>query len=541
MNILHNKKFKHGSVSVALVIVIIAAVILVNAIFTALARKNLWYIDMTPDSMYTLSDGAKSLLSEAKFGEKKTVEVIFCAEKDVLEASTEQRLALHTVLDIAALYNNVQVRYVDVYTNPSAVAKYKLHTTQKINSQSIIVASGEECRVHSLVSLFALDGTTQEVIGYNGEQKLISSMLAVTQDEMPIACMTVNHGEAENEENFNALSSLLWETGYEVEPLDLSKNDIPDAARLVVIFDPQDPFLGGEDEDSLEDVNELSKLDDFLDAGNSVMVFVDNETPYSEDFEQFLAEWGIKIARYDDVLENKDPSDDINLLIRDLDHSLTTSGYTNVASYVPSTGGLGYSLIKGLASRQNPKTVVFPNATAFTLPDGYLDRNDEQNGTWSYVYSDNGIPRICYDVFLSSDTAEAIVDGQKLRNSELEKIGLHNPAQVPFSYMRITQETHATPGEESTSSYLMACASTEFVRPAALSSTYGNHEMLTYACSVMGRDVVSVSLSCKYFASTEIANITASEANQYTIVLTVVPAAIIFVAGVVIMIRRKYA
>ena len=64
MNILHNKKFKHGSVSVALVIVIIAAVILVNAIFTALARKNLWYIDMTPDSMYTLSDTAKDLLAK---------------------------------------------------------------------------------------------------------------------------------------------------------------------------------------------------------------------------------------------------------------------------------------------------------------------------------------------------------------------------------------------------------------------------------------------------------------------------------------------
>ena len=39
MNILRNKKFKHGSVSVALVIVIIAAVILINAIFTALSDK----------------------------------------------------------------------------------------------------------------------------------------------------------------------------------------------------------------------------------------------------------------------------------------------------------------------------------------------------------------------------------------------------------------------------------------------------------------------------------------------------------------------
>ena len=90
MNILHNKKFKHGSVSLALVIVIIAAVILVNAIFTALARKNLWYIDMTPDSMYTLSDGAKELLA-AEFNTDNDDLVTFCQEKDVLEATTEQR------------------------------------------------------------------------------------------------------------------------------------------------------------------------------------------------------------------------------------------------------------------------------------------------------------------------------------------------------------------------------------------------------------------------------------------------------------------
>ena len=39
----------------------------------------------------------------------------------------------------------------------------------------------------------------------------------------------------------------------------------------------------------------------------------------------------------------------------------------------------------------------------------------------------------------------------------------------------------------------------------------------------------------------EINTITSKAANQYTVVLTVVPAAVIFIAGVYIMIRRKYA
>lgn len=535
MNILHNKKFKHGSVSLALVVVIIAAVILVNAIFTALARKNLWYIDMTAESIYTLSDGAKDLLA-AELDTGKEVLVTFCAEKDVLEASTEQRFALHTILEIAALYDNVKVRYVDIITNPTAVTEYKLHTTQKINSQSIIIASGKECRVHSLVSLFALDSSTGSAIGYNGEQKLISSLLAVTQEEVPVACVTVNHGESDNQ-NLLSLCEVLYETGYDVQMIDLTKENFPEAARLVVIFDPQSDFLAA---NSLGNVDELSKLDAFLDANNAAMVFVDNETPYLENLEQFLDEWGIKVARYDEGVD-EDRYNDVNVLVRDLDHSLTTSGYTNVASYTLATGGLGNSLVAGLKSKQNPKTVAFPMTTAFALADHYSPRSEDDNNAWSYAYMDNGVTRICYDVFLSSESAEALAGGHKLTASELEALGMNSPAQQPFSYMRVTQETHARAGEQSTYSYVLACASTDFVKSAALSSSYGNRELLTYACSVMGRDVVSVSLACKYFSSTQIANITASEANQYTVVLTAVPATIVFVAGVVIMIRRKYA
>ena len=55
MNILHTKKFRHGSVSLSLTIAIIAIVILVNAIFTALADKYLWFIDMTAEQIYTLA------------------------------------------------------------------------------------------------------------------------------------------------------------------------------------------------------------------------------------------------------------------------------------------------------------------------------------------------------------------------------------------------------------------------------------------------------------------------------------------------------
>ena len=541
MNILNSKKFKHGSVSLALVIVIIAAVILINAIFTALSDKYLWYVDMTADSIYTLSDAAKDLLAE-EFNTDKPVKVIFCAEKDILEQTTEQRMALNTIRDIANIYTNIEIQYVDIYTNPSAVTPYKVHTSQSINSQSIIIASTNangtmECRVHSLVSLFSVDSSTGVATGYNGEQKLISSLLAVTQDQMPVACFTINHGEPDNT-NLTNLATVLYETGYEYKAIDLTKEDIPEEARLLVIFDPQNDFSSAND---IGGVDELAKIDAFLEKRNAVMTFVDNETPYLENLEQFLGEWGIKIARYDEVNDNN-RENDINLLIRDKDNSLTDDGFTNKAFFVPVSKGLGYSLTAGLTSKANPKTVVMQKATAFTLPDGFVPEVlDDNTSAWSYSFSGNGIVRTCYDVLLSSGTASAYVQGDTLNSAKLESIGMQPSSIIPFSYMRLSAQSYIEESGEESFSYLLACSSTDFAKAAALSSSYGNHELLTYACRMMGRDVISVSLDYKPFSSTEIKNLIASDATQYTIVLTVVPAAIVFIAGVVIMVRRKYA
>ena len=542
MNILHSKKFKHGSVSMALVIVIIAAVILVNAIFTALSDKYLWYVDMTAESIYTLSDAAKELLA-AEFNTGKKVTVIFCAEKDILEQSAEQRMAHNTIRDIANLYNNIEVKYVDIYTNPSAVTPYKVHTSQSINSQSIIIASENangtmECRVHSLSSLFSVDSSTGVATGYNGEQKLISSLLAVTQDQMPIACFTTNHGEADNT-NLVYLAQTLYDTGYEYQGIDLSTEEIPEAARLLVIFDPQYDFTSV---NSVGGVDELAKIDAFLEERNALMTFVDDETPYLENLEQFLMEWGIQIARYDEA-EDNNRENDANLLIQDKTHSFDDNGYTVTASFVPVTSGFGYSLTSGITSKASPKTIVLKKTTAFRVPEGYVaEKLDDGTSAWSYSSSNFGGVRTCYDVLLSSGDAVAIAGNEKLREKQLATIGMEVASTIPFSYMRVSAQEYnnAVTGEQSYS-YVLACASTGFAEAGALSSSYGNHQLITYACSMMGRDVVSVSLDYKPFASTEIKNLVAADATQYTIVLTVVPASIIFIAGVVIMVRRKYA
>ena len=530
MNVLHNKKFRYGSVSVALTVVIIAAVILLNAIFTALSQKFVWYIDMTAEEVYTLSDEAKGLLDQVD--PAKPVTVIFCTPKDELEANASQRYVLYTVMEMAKEYENISIRYVDIYTNPSAVSKYEPKAGQAITPYSVIVVgtvqlknpntgvveAQEQSRVYSLNSLFTYDSAGSEIIGYNGEQRLVSAILAVTQVETPIACYTTTHGETDHlipaDSSGSPLLTLLYETGYQVEPLDLIKGDIPAGCSLILIFNPQDDFK------DIDGISELKKLDEFMAEGNSIMTFFDNETPVLPKYEAFLKEWGVEISRL------TTDGQAANHLIKDTDRSYTPEGYTNAATY--ATAGLGASITRHLRESNNPKDVVFPYACAIKTP--YETIYDDENGFYYGAYYSNAVTRSIYDVFTSSDNAIAYAGGSQVTD-----------AKGPFKYMTVTRESVTDASGNKVSSYLLACSSTDFVMSSLLDGGYGNHTVLARACHELGGAQVSVSLACKYFTDLEINTITSKAANQYTVVLTVVPASLIFIAGIVIMVRRKYA
>ncbi len=526
MNFFRTKKFRYGSVSFALTVAIIAVVILVNAIFTALTNKFVWYLDMTAPQMYTLTDEAKNILDG--MNKDAEVEIILCAPEDQWAANTAQNYVLETVKEICKEFDNITYETVDVHKNPSKINPYKVHTKQNINSQSVIVANGpEQCRVFSLEMLYTFDNTGTTAIGYNGEQKLVSAILSVTQTDIPKACLTINHGESESA-NYVHIKDAMVDAGYEVLEINLADEPIPEDCRLIVVFDPQADFLS---RDEFGKTSEITKLENFLDGDNSMMVFFDHETEELFEFELFLKEWGIGIAR--DNLANTQ--------VADPDSSYDTEGYVTVGQYV--TKGLGADLttklrFNGNTVRKNPKPVVFGSVTP--LVNTYDVVSDPSTGAWSGSYSDNGIQRVSHDVFTSTNKAMVVGNNRILNQDQLEEMRLYTPADdAVFSYMRVTNETKII-NQEVHNSYVLACGSTDFAYGLS-NSQYGNHNLFTYACSVIGRSEVSVSLDCKYFADSEISNITAKDANQYTVVLTVVPASIIFLAGVYIMVRRKYA
>ena len=568
------RKLRYGGMSLALTALIIAVVVIVNVIFTALAQKFMWYGDLTPELLYTISDEALAIIeggdddfgtqspiervdeiraenkkyneengltpdSEGYKDENLMINIIFCDDPDVVQSNTSQKYIYHNALELEEHFpDHIQVINYNIIRNPSSVSRFKTTSRSKLYTSSVIVEFGTEYRVHELRSFFKFDNetSTEEPWAYNGEKSLTSSILSVTRAESPVACFTTNHGE---EVKDSALWNTLYDAGYDVQTLDLYEQEIPVDCRLIVVFDPQDDFRVT---DGISETNEIDKLDAFLDAANSMMVFMDPDAPKLENFEEYLEEWGVAFDR-------TPISDDryASHLVTDTSQSLTSDGYTFLAEYTTEAKNPGAVITQDMRSRSTPQSVVFANAMSLSYSDAYQyshytpdeTATDADDIPFDFAFYDaSGTTREIFDVFVTSDKAKTYA-GDAANPVELAT------ASDPLKLMTLTVERRNINENNYDSidaaSYVLACGSTEFASEKLLqSNSYGNTDFLLTSLKTMGREPVPVGLMFKPFADYTIDTVTTSDATQFTVVLAVVPLLVSAITGAVILIRRKH-
>ncbi len=536
------RKLKYGGISAALTALIIAVIIIINVIFSALTQKFMWYVDLTPELLYSLSDEALDLIENgddefdsaspiemvdkirAETGdESMMINIIFCDYPDNLNANSSQRYVHHTALELQDEFpDHVNVEYRDVTRNPSSVDAFRVNTLTNINTTSVIIEFGTEYRVRTIRSFFTFNSSEDdEPWAYNGEKAFTSSILAVTRAAAPIACLTTNHGETVSEE----FLQVLVDAGYDVRQLDLSSQEIPEDCRLIVVHNPISDF------DTSSGVNEITKLDKFLDGTNSMMVFMNPDVQPLVEFEEYLTEWGIVFDRNAEGNANR---------VMDTSQSLTPDGYTFKGEYV--TVGGAASFTSDLRSGGYPKSMIFKNTMSISYSDLFPEKTytpeDTTSGEQSYKYGGyytDGVSRTIHDIFVTSPNAKSYAGGQLAEPASEE-----NPLKLMTLSMesRNTQESNYTSINEA--SYVVACGSVDFTSNELLQSgAYGNTDLLLTALRAIGREPVPVGLEPKPFADYEIDTVTTSEATQYTVVLAIVPLLAASITGIVIIVRRK--
>ena len=590
------RKLRHGSASLGLCIIVLVAVLLLNVGMTALCTTQFWFIDLTPQSTYTVYQQYNNLQKECGLytlmdetvgyleyvidlankdrEEPVKVEIIFCSEPDQLTGAESMRYVYYTALALQNQFpDTISVSWRDVWSNPSSVDMYRSTSYSTIYPSNIIVASGTEFRVSSARSFYTYDSDSASdvPIGYNGQKQFVKQILDVTGAEAPICCLTVNHGEPfanwdlndrANWPEYSEFMNVIEGAGYEIQFLNLETDEIPENCRLILTFDPQTDFVSAFGNENVT-VSETKKLDAFLDKSYSFMVFMDADTPHMPNLEEYLNFWGIEYQRTNGQ-NSADETVKGNYAIIDSANALDGTGNTFIAQY-PVGKGIGAAALSDIVSAGTQPKVIFGNAIGITYSSTY-DRayvmEDKTNGIPAYTYaqaSRDGWNRMIFDMFRAG-TIENPANYSIKANGEVltDEKGVPMGGSDVFNVMTLSAESRTTSeGMGYTTvnqpSFVCAVGSTEFVKNELLGSTsYGNTDALLSVLRYVGREVNPVGLSflalydmqiddAQYMQTDSTTGVTSIAPGiiTTTVVLAVLPALTMTVAGVVVLVKRK--
>ena len=490
------KSFRYGSTATAFTAAFIAVVAIFNIIFTALANRYMWYLDMTREEIFTLCDATKEILADVD----EEINIYFASEPDVLmqgDNSIYTQFVYNTALQLEAEFDNIHVTCKDIVKNRSFFERFRTNTATEIYTTSVIVESGTEVLVYGLQSFFTTDGDDASTVwAYSGEKKMVSAILQVTSTELPIVYFTSEHGEAIGA-SAAALFNLFAENGFDVRTINLAKEEIDEDARIVIINNPVYDFIGAEADD--ESSNEIRKLDRFLDKFGCLLVFADpDNADRLSNLSEFLEEWGVGFTP--------------DTVIRDTEHSISTDGMSVVAKYETTT--LGSSIYKDLTRNLDtlPKTI-----SRYSMPIQIL---------WEEGGSNSGA-RDVSAILTTYDTAEAV------RDSAVVDTG-------SFNLLTLSRESRIIDNEEYYSYVILSGSSAFADSKYLLSNAYANSDILASTMKATGREKVLADIKFKVFDDTTL-DITTAEANDWTVAMTLVFPVIASITGLVIWVRRKHA
>jgi len=496
----NKKKLKYGGTSIVFTCIIIAAVIVFNVLFTKVADNNAWIIDMTSSQLFTISDATHEVLKDVD----EEIDIIFCQPLDTLSSNSAQNLIYQCALEYAREFDNVKIRELDILEKPQEAKKFESSSTSKLKTTHVIVASHNDPtrnRVFTYESFFAVSESTQEVAAFDGELRFTTAILQLLSDK-PIAYFSINHGEATGSEAARPDLWTLFETaGYEVKTIDLSKEDFDAEAQVLVISDPQTDFIGY-NPNSPDAVNEIAKIDKFLDNLGNLMVFVDPSTPELPELEGLLEEWGIRLEKG---------------VIKDTTEGYDRDGLLLSADYPTDTAG------SGLHSELRKYNTVPKTFVNYARPITVLWDVDGSSMT------DSVSKRDASAVLTASSTATAYSTDNE---TTLELNGTLNLMTISRELQYINDQPHY--------SYVLVTGSTDFALDDYLhSKSYANSEILYSAMRFMGKETVPTNINHKEFTN-ESLTITTKAANNWTLFISVVVPSIVLCIGLVIQIRRRH-
>lgn len=509
--VLHSRRAKYGGLTISLTVVLIAAVVLLNAMFSTLAHHYSWFIDMTAEKVYSVSDECKKLIGQVidkendrrkQSGEEAlTLEILFASDYNTFEKGSTGDYIYNSARELQLAFpDTIQVNWFDCWIDKKLADELGVTASTDV----VLRVVGGESRAFNHREFFTFaQGNSEAPTGYGGDRCFAAGFCYVLNTERPTAYFSINHDEIFYD---TQLMLAMRDSGYNVSTLDLYFDNIPEDCEVLVIFNPNADLIVA---DGISERDEVKKVEDFLARGGSLMVFYESDTPTLVNLETLLADWGVSVLRdYDEETERN-----YNCMVKDDSVALTSDGFTILGEYVTTSAAADATL--PLREREYVPGVVFRDATTFTLPEGFT-----ADGQGSYT-SDS---RTRSDLFVASASAVAFANG----------------ATVPTDMTTLPLLTLTK--DSTTGGQVVVCSSVEFALEDYMqSNVFGNNDAVLCLCGELGSVDPLLGLKFKPFATDEISLITTAQMRNWTLALTITPAVLITAVAIIILVRRKYA
>ena len=488
----------------AMAALLIGVVIVINVIAFALTQAFSLYLFYPDEADLSLSGNTDALFAD-EIADRDRVTVMFCQAEEDVRASSTGRFALTTAENFRERYPElISIEFVNIITgrnsknefvdlskyqtvDPVSNKPYPIYKTSvifidEINGRSKVLS---DTTSEGYASFYTLDSSGAS-LSYNGEEMMAAMIQWVLKEEHKTAYFTTTHGEIAD----IGLGNMLTAAGYEIDTVDLRRNNVPEDAGLIVISNPVKDFARAMEGSNLD--SEIERLRTYIENGGSVYVAID---PYVEKLhmlEGLLAEYGITIS------ETESEGKIQRNIVHDSRNAITADSFTLVCEL--ADGEYARSIADTVAKYSN-NDVIQRECAALTL-------------------SGKAEP-----ILLSSSASETYAGGTRTDNSGsycIGAVGVFDNDKGERGRVFVTSSIYLTATD------------------ALVTDGYANRPFI-YALAECVFDADELPYGCNtvYYNTETLENLTMGRARLYTAIIMTVPVSLA-VVGAVVVIRRKY-
>ena len=469
--------WRKGSFSVAITAAVLAGIIIINVLVSALSNRFVLEFDMTAEKSNSISEENIDYLKELD----TEVDIIVCATAEdyvggymkyyaqnysVTEDATDYYRQTINLLDKYPAYNNkINLRYVDTQKSEFTEISSK-YSNESLSYGDIIVActknGTERYKIIGFTDIYKLDEdstyasygyTTNTVSGNNIETAVTSAIAYVTSNKTKKAALVTGHSKDDYTETYQ---TLLKDNNYEVTEIsDSIIGSISNEYDAVIIAAPNTDFISSE----LDAISSFLENDGKL--GKGLIFFADATAPYLTNLYDFLEQWGIAVNEgimFETNSQNYMPDDPMTLgsYPTSSDNDITSGMNLCITGYnVPITAAFDTEgLITVTSLMSTPESVVAApvgTSAGWTGADDYtkqsystaiqaemLDYDDDNNEISSYVFAFSSV-----EFIQSAYNEQSSVSNKNITLAAAERAVGAEDTGVSFISKTITNESYS--------------------------------------------------------------------------------------------------